>query len=535
MAMRFKIPILLFIGALLCSAAAWATPAEPVRIANITLHLEDVYPDSDGSDFEFFYELANKLHMRTREEVVRRELLFREGEVLSPELLEETERNLRRFRFLRHVRITATEPHAGRVDVHVHTIDAWTTKTQLNVGSSGGRLTGSGGIVEDNFLGRGKSLAAYYIVDSERTSTRLQYVDPRLLGRFLTLGLAYSTGEDLRRTQVYLTRPFHSSLTSWSYGLGLDGGEQLEYLYDSGEEAARFLRSRLRLEAFVARSLGSDPVHIRRARLGWRVWREDFRPHGQPGTSYLHTLPDEGRQYSGPFVGIELRRSRFLRERNINSSLRDEDFDLGLHLQAEAGLAAETLGSRRDALLLGLAAGSGASFGDGRFALGTARVSGRVEDGMLRNVHARLETNAYMRLHPRVTLAASLSGDWLHRPDPERQILLGGEEGLRGYKLRLFTGDKGMLGRLETRVLIVEDFLRLCSIGTTAFVDAGNVWPQGRPLDLLEQKLDVGAGLRFTFPRSSQGQILRVDLSYALDDNGFGSPWLISFGTVQSF
>jgi hemolysin activation/secretion protein len=522
------------VALMLLAPLALAAGQEPLRIGRIELQLHDVYPELDGISPEFPYSVANLLHLRTREEVVRRELLFAEGDVYRPELLAETERNLRRFPFLRFVRVEASEPRDGLVDVTVHTIDAWTTKLQFNVGSSGGKATGSAGVVEDNLLGLGKSFSAFYVIDSERASTRLQYQDPRLLGRFLSLTLGYSTGEGLRRIQTQLVRPFHSTLTRWSWGALLDRSEVLEFLYEAGAESLRFEQDRWRADAYLARALGEDPELVRRVRLGWRIVEDRFAP--ESGAEALpESFLDADRRFSGPLLGFELRRQRFIRETNIYTFVRDEDINLGTQLIGEAAWFAQQLGSSRSAFWLGLAASRGVAFGRGHFALGSARLGGRLQDGRLRNGQARVRLDYFYRLTGRMTLAASSQLDVLRRPDPEAQIVLGGEEGLRGYKLRLFTGNKGLLSRLEARMLLVEDLLRVCSIGVVGFADAGNVWREGQTLRPLEENVDLGAGVRVAFPRSSRGNVLRFDVSYALQDNGFEGPWLISFGSAQSF
>ena len=53
----------------------------------------------------FPYSTINALHIRTREDVIRRELLFKVGDRLDPFLIAETERNLRALPFIRAARI----------------------------------------------------------------------------------------------------------------------------------------------------------------------------------------------------------------------------------------------------------------------------------------------------------------------------------------------------------------------------------------------------------------------------------------------
>jgi hypothetical protein len=520
--------------ALMLLLAASSRAGEQLRIGTISMQLDDVYPSVDGVGPQFPYSLANALHRRTREQVVRRELLFAPGDPYRPELLAETERNLRRFVYLRLVRVEASEPHDGVVDVAVHTVDAWTTKVQLNLGRSGGKLTGSAGLVEDNLLGRGKSFSAFYVVDSERTSTRLFYQDPRILGQFLTLSLGYFVGDRLQRFQAQLYRPFSSTLTRWSWGALVDRGDFEDFLYDRGEKSLSFDQNIWRGELYVARALGASPDLIRRVRIGWRYSKDGFLPE-----TGAEPLPDSfrsaDRQFSGPLVGFELRRQSFIRETNINTYVRDEDFNLGTQLSGEIGVYPEWFGSRGSALWTAVSVTRGLGFGPGHFALGSIRASGRLEGGELRGGALHVQASYYRRMSSRLTLAAVTQFDVLRNADPETQLTLGGDEGLRGYKLRLFTGNKSMLSRLEGRVLLIEDLLKLCSVGAVGFADAGNAWRVHQVPRPFDQNVDLGAGLRVTFPRSSRGNVLRFDVSYALQENGFESPWLVSFGASQSF
>lgn len=64
--------------------------------------------------------LMNRLHINTRKWVIRRELLFRTGDPLRPNLLAETERNLRSLGFINDIRVQPTDTlGGGRVPVEV--------------------------------------------------------------------------------------------------------------------------------------------------------------------------------------------------------------------------------------------------------------------------------------------------------------------------------------------------------------------------------------------------------------------------------
>src|SRR5262245_41181031 len=63
------------------------------KIRAIGIERQDIF--SAEQESHWLFRLANQLHLRTKETVVRRELLFRPGEKYDSALTEETERNLR--------------------------------------------------------------------------------------------------------------------------------------------------------------------------------------------------------------------------------------------------------------------------------------------------------------------------------------------------------------------------------------------------------------------------------------------------------
>src|SRR5437867_9246265 len=167
-------PVVVLIAGLLLSAGAPVFPAqapvaapegpgEPSRpsypiIATIRVVRQDVFDLDNPDERHAPYVMADRLHIETRETVIRRELLFREGDAADPDVLYESERNLRRLSFLHENTRIETVPRAdGRVDVVVHTRDVWSTRPSVSFKREGDRTTGRFSFVEDNLLGRGKS------------------------------------------------------------------------------------------------------------------------------------------------------------------------------------------------------------------------------------------------------------------------------------------------------------------------------------------------------------------------------------------
>ena len=112
-------------------------------IATIRIDRGDVFDLNNPDERHLPYIWANRLHFETREYVIRRELLFEEGDPADPDVLYESERNLRRLNFLHdNTRIESVPRDDGRVDVVVHTRDIWTTRPSASINRAGNETTG---------------------------------------------------------------------------------------------------------------------------------------------------------------------------------------------------------------------------------------------------------------------------------------------------------------------------------------------------------------------------------------------------------
>jgi outer membrane protein assembly factor BamA len=131
-----------------------ALAATPLRVGTITIRALDIYANEEA-DRGRVYRVANALHPETRDSVIRKFLLFHEGDEYRPERLAESERNLRALHFLKSANVTASEPHDGVVDVGVTTQDSWSISPETQAGTKGGQSTYGVNITDTNVLGRG--------------------------------------------------------------------------------------------------------------------------------------------------------------------------------------------------------------------------------------------------------------------------------------------------------------------------------------------------------------------------------------------
>ena len=153
--------------------------------------------DPAEADANTIARIVNGIRFTTRENVVRRELLFKQGEPLDSALVAETQRNLRALRMFRSVTIDSGTVN-DRFTVRVRTRDGWSTQLVLNARFVDGTLAWALGLIERNFLGTGNAVSAIYRSNPDRNSFTLGTLIDRPFGTQINVRGAYAKLSDGR-------------------------------------------------------------------------------------------------------------------------------------------------------------------------------------------------------------------------------------------------------------------------------------------------------------------------------------------------
>ena len=109
--------------------------------------------------------------------------------------------------------------------------------------------------------------------------------------------------------------------------------------------------------------------------------------------------------------------------------------------------------------------------------------------------------------------------------DPETQVLLGGDNGLRGYPIRYQAGESRAVLNVEQRFFTEFYPWRLFRVGWAVFGDIGKVSGRDpRATEPLGTLYDVGAGLRLSSPRASGRNVVHIDLAFPLNGPPTSTP-----------
>ena len=122
------------------------------------------------------------MHIVTRDKVVRKQLLIASGDDYSKRLSDESERILRKNRYLYDADIVPISYKNGVVDLKVTSRDLWSLQPELSLSRSGGENSTRFGLVESNLLGGGQRIALLGDKNVDRQSRIFEFTD-RHLGR----------------------------------------------------------------------------------------------------------------------------------------------------------------------------------------------------------------------------------------------------------------------------------------------------------------------------------------------------------------
>ena len=515
----------LFVIMLPCSAWAQAqTPELPsfaeleangARIGTIRVVTGEIFDTADPKEDKLLFRWANALHIQTRTGVIERALLFKSGEPLSSSVIEETERLLRRNRYLYDVQIVPVASHDGVVDIEVRTRDTWSLDPGFSAGRSGGVNSSGVRLKEYNLLGTGTALSFGRSRNVDRSSNEFQFSSDRAFGTWTSLNYSVAKNSDGRRDAASVVRPFYALDARWSAGITAARDDRIDAVYDAGNVVSEFRHRQQQAEVFAGWSEGRVEGWVQRWSVGTNLL--DDRYALEPGRTAPPELPPDERQVA-PFVRYELIEDRYEKLQNRNLMARPEYFALGLDAKVQFGWAAAALGSTRDTLLYAASISRGFEPLPDQTLTASAELTGQYSRGQVRRQRLGAQVQYYVPQGKRWLFYASAAVDSLTRPNPAETLLLGGDNGLRGYPLRYQSGQRRALFTLEERVFTDPYIWRLFRVGGAVFFDAGRAWG-GNAMNSVNPGWlsNAGLGLRIVSVRAAFSNVLHVDIAFPLN------------------
>ena len=502
----------------------------------------------------------NALHWLTEESVVRRELLCQEGDAYDPALIAESERNLRSLGILALARIEAVRgAKPDEVGLLVYTRDLWSLRLETGFAGAGEAYGVTAQLIERNLFGRDKQLAVRWDSDTYAWSLGQVYLDGRVAGEELSLAESFdvivnhASGET-EGSQGALTfgRPFYTLAQQFSWSIAASYSvSAVRVQQDTGILAVRpegtdlvecdvgeprcyqsaWDRQRGAVAAGASYRAGERYKQTYSLELGFsdeavRPNEETLVEAGTREEAIAQVLPSVRRQ-AYPKISYSLWLPRYAVLENLSTFGQSESLRIGPELKAGFAAPLEAFGSSSDSLVFSASAGyiwsRWNALMEASASAGTRLEEGRPGDQKL-SLLARGATPPVLLGR----LVVSIHYEGQRRDTDRAYVILGGDNGVRGYKTGEFfvRGGSRIRGSTEYRTLPLE--LSSVHVGGVLFYDVGGVYPT---IDKLRLHHAVGTGVRVLFPQFNRYPF-RLDVGVPLDRGGFAVGF--SYGSDQA-
>lgn len=484
-------------------------------IGEVLVDIGNIFDEGDPRENSWLFRAADRLHRRTRDSAIRAQLLFAPGDRYQSRKLAETERKLRLLPYVYDAHVVPIRVHDGQVDIRVITHDVWTLDPGFSFGRTGGTNTTNIDLQDSNLLGTGKGLQYSHGKNVDRTSNGVQWSDPNTFGSRWTTMAAFIDSSDGHQRSLQFQRPFIELDARWTATIAATSYERNISRYSLGNVVDEFNDNETSYELSGGISNGLRNGWVLRWLGGVRYDRNLFARTPDTSTPALQLPPD--RILSYPFIGFDLVQDDFRKLSDQNQIGRTEDFFYGTEITGSVGESSTAFGGNLDAIVLAASARKGYDFETTQQLFLVSTFSSRVQDQRFRNLIASAMASYYWRWRPNWLLYVNMSGTVTDALDPDAQLLLGGDSGLRGYPLRYESGTTRALFTIEQRLYTDWYPFRLVRVGAAVFADVGRTWGTGvvgnSDPGLLS---DVGFGLRLGNTRSGLGNVLHIDLAFPL-------------------
>lgn len=518
---KFKYLVLIISLFLIGSNSSYSERSN-YRIGNIFFESKDVF-DSTQNDWFWGAKVLNKLHTITQPFIIEDELLFSSDDDLNLDVIDETERNLRRTGLFTKVLIEIDSVNPTTYDVIVNTQDRWSLQPAVLYGTGGGVSNYGGKLQESNLFGTWTNVSLEMLYRTENKiglQGLFELNKQRLFRSDLTLNTVISSNKFRSYQKIDIFKPYWTLNTEDSYGLNLFNQSGNDFLYLSLLDTTQLIKVKeQKAAAYYSKVFfGNDRAFM--------TFYTSFHNVDRGDKKYRRAFDNSG-QFFAVFSSVS---EEYIKTTKLNTYL-DEDLQVGGYGSAILGRTF-SLGNGGETLWY-IAADGETSYYTGDFYVNLRAAAGSAFfSNQSKYVSQESEGLAFYNVTDNILITSKIQQQTVWRWDAMRQLILDTDSGLRGFDVNRLSGDNRLFSNTEIRYFPNMEFWALNFSGV-AFFDIGTVWNQSSNIAQAKFYKTGGLGLRIhNMKMTGKGHILRLDFAYNISEGKFGG---IVFGTEQYF
>lgn len=221
-------------------------------------------------------KLLNKTHINTNEIIIRKNLLFNEGDTVSPLQLSDNERIIRELPFINDARIVVVPVSDNEVDIAVFTKDIYSVGADLKID---GMNKGAVSVFDKNIFGMGHEFGIQIPYNSyygDSPGFGVNYAVNNIRKSFVNLNLYYLDGLGKKTYGFDVSRKLVSSATRYAGGISI---REL-FTSDDLDSMPKPANVKLNLQNYwISRSFLINPESVKRIIIGARYTNNNVFDH----------------------------------------------------------------------------------------------------------------------------------------------------------------------------------------------------------------------------------------------------------------
>ena len=506
-------------------------PLQGKTIRNISFHQMNVFDETNPDENNSIYRFLNRIHIKTRTNVIASQLLFKSGDKVNHLAMEETERNLRTRKYLTNAFVVPERVCGDYVDVMVITQDSWALEPQVSFSHKSSDSQTGFAISDGNVFGTGNSFEIGYEENQLRNTISYAFSNPYFLNKPVAVRALYQDSSDGRSTLLSVAHPFYSLDSPWAAGAQVSDLSQIEEIRSRDKKVNAFRHQAINNEVYFGKATDINPKFTQRWLVGYTQEEDSYYVDEKT----QQPIPNNDKAVY-PWIEYQYLQNQYGVFKNLNQIQRPEDISVGQTVKVRIGLAGKNFGNPDDVLRYKAEYTNIIDFSDTHLLEFEVKLDGRQHfkyDDLDPNIITSSLAYHYLvdeknRWYARFELGA---GENLPQ---HQELTVGGITGLRGYPVDYIRGDRRYVFTLERRYFSDVHIFNLLRMGGVVFFDVGRAW--GLPNEPRSPVLsDVGIGLRFSSTKVRIGNVVHIDIATPTTAKDGIDKYQLTIGAFQRF